>query len=101
MNKKAESVKFVVIITVGLILIGLAFITFGSSQKIVGNAVYSNSLCYSLQGQTLTPMEVSQCCIIVKNSNGCEAYVSNTINDKLFKCGTVILNQNAINICGG
>ncbi len=102
MYKKAESVRFVVIISAAFILLGLGFVTFGKNNTVTGSTTYTTPSCYSLDNNRLTPTDVAKCCAEIRKSNRCAPYESQ-INDKLYLCKgefDVVVNQRTIEVCG-
>ncbi len=103
MNKKANSVNFVVITTASLILIGLVLITFGG-KSINSYTTYDNKLCYEMNSDgSLAAINLDECCINVKKSSGCSDYESNIVNEQMFLCKgeiSIIANKNMMTFCG-
>jgi hypothetical protein len=102
MDKKAESVQFVVIMSVAFILIGLAFVTFGKQGTITSKATYTQKACYASFDGTLTPAEIGYCCGAIKKSTGCRPHTVASINDELYECNgpqPVVVNRNTISFC--
>lgn len=103
MNKRAESVKFVVIMCAALILIGLGFVMLSKTPTVTSKMTYSREACYSLDNGKLSVSDVAFCCSQIKKSSGCEPYVVNNINDELFVCkgdSSVVVNEETIAFCG-
>ena len=99
MNKKGESVRFVVITTAALIIIGLMFITFGRESTITSKTTYTKTACYTVHYGELTTTDVAKCCLAIKKSNGCEPYNSREIKDSLYICSNVVVNKETIDYC--
>ena len=97
MNKKAESIKFVTILTAALILIGLGVAAFSRSPTITAKTTYSDAECYIMRNEEMVSSEIEQCCAAIKQSQGC-----NTYKDDLLLCkGNVgaVVNKNTIRLC--
>ena len=102
MNKKAESVQFVVILCAAFILIGIGFIAFSKNPVVTSKTTYSNKLCFEVYDGKLSAADVLQCCAAIKKSDGCSSYVSDTMNDELFICKgstDVVVNKETIGFC--
>ena len=99
MNKKGESVRFVVITTAALIVMGLMFITFGREGTVEGKTVYTAKACYFVHYGELTTADVAKCCFVIKKSDGCEEYNSREIKDDLYICSNVVVNKETIDYC--
>jgi len=93
MNKKAESVKFVVILSMAFILLGIGFVSLSKTPSVTSKTVHSGE-CYSLENNEMVKAEFSDCCIVIKQSSGCEKY-----NDNLYKCGDYVVNKEIITMC--
>ena len=103
MDRKAESVKFVVILSAALILIGFGFIAFGKNPTITAKTTYTQKACYDVYNGKLTPADVVHCCVEIKKSNGCRPYVVENLNDELFICNgdtDVVVDKDTIEFCG-
>ena len=104
MNTRAESVRFVVILSTAFIVIGLAFVLFGKQATITSKATYTQKACYAVFDGTLTPAEISYCCGAIKKSTGCRPYALASVNDELYECdgqNQVVVNKNTITFCEG
>jgi hypothetical protein len=104
MNKKGNSVNFVVITTTALILIGLAFIVLGKGTAI-SYSTYDNKVCYEMDKTTnnLIATSLNDCCINIRKSSGCSPYEANIVNEQMFLCNgnvDIIANKNMIKFCG-
>ena len=97
MNKRAESTQFVIILISALIIIGIGFVTFSKNPTVTAKTTYSTAECYIMNNNEMVPTEVSQCCAIIKQSNGCNPY-----KDDLFLCkGNIgaVVNKETIKFC--
>ena len=99
MDKKGESVRFVVITTAAFIVIGLMFITFGRQSTIEAKTVYTTKACYFVHYGELTTADVAKCCFVIKRSDGCKEYNSKEIKDRLYACSNVVVNKETIDYC--
>lgn len=97
MNRKAESVKFVVMIVTAFILIGLTFVTFGKNPTMTSKITYTEKECYIINDGKLSTAQTEDCCAQIKKSTGCKLYENN-----LFICeGSVdiAVNKETIQFC--
>ncbi len=60
MNKRAESVSFVVIIVLAFLIIGIGTVMLIKNPSNTANAVYEESVCF-LNDEQNTPLELSEC----------------------------------------
>jgi hypothetical protein len=101
MNKKAESVQFVVIVAAAFVVIGLFVVAFGKNTTITSKATYAPKTCYSIEQGKLVPAEITYCCAIIKKSEGCRPHQIDAIADELYACDSVLVNRNTIAFCEG
>ncbi len=102
MNKKGESVQFVVIVSVALVIIGLLFIMFGKQQGITSQTTYTPNTCYVNFNGELTSADVSQCCAAIKQSTGCKPYTGKYSNEQLYLCAgspDIVVDKDTIEFC--
>lgn len=98
MNKKAESVKFVVITSIAFILFGMAFVSFVKNPVLESKATYAEKECYFIDNERLTTANANDCCAEIKKSTGCKPY-----ENDLFICKgaiNVAVNKETIEFCG-
>ena len=93
MNTRAESVKFVIMTTVALFVVGVMLIASLKSHAITGKVTAENYRCYAYDGSTLSPADVSFCCAEIKKSAGCKPF------EGMYLCDTVVVDKNTIGIC--
>ena len=96
MNRKAETIPFIIITLTALIVIGALIITFTGKSPLTGNAVKTGE-CYTLTYGTLKAADISVCCAGIKASDRCFAY-----NSELTRCsGTtdVVMSKETIQSC--
>ena len=99
MNKRAETVKFVVMTTAALFVMGMLFVIVGNTHSVTGKATVTNYVCYAYDGNQLSSLDVSVCCTEIRKSTGCTTFESNSIRDQLYICNDVVVNRNTIGFC--
>lgn len=97
MNKKAESVKFVVMVCTALLLLGVMFVNLGKNPTVSSKTTYADKTCYALINNQLTTQETSICCNEIKKSSGCKVYDA---SKGLYVCGNAVVNKETISYCG-
>jgi len=91
MNKKAESMGAVVIITAALVVIGVLFVSLAGNPSVTSYTTLEDATCYDVN--TEKEIETNECCNRIRQSSGCQP------NEKLFECGNVIANQQMVELC--
>ena len=97
MDHKADTVSFIIIIFVALVVIGLVIFTFTGKANVTGKAVISQGTCYQLNSGILQKADVSFCCQAIKSSTRCILYTKD-----LTRCsGTVdaVMDKETIQAC--
>jgi len=100
MDKRGESVKFVVMVCTALLLLGVMFVNLGKSTSVESRATYADKTCYALINGQLSTQETSICCNEIKKSSGCKVYDA---SKGLYICegdSNVVVNKETISYCG-
>lgn len=107
---KAQKSIWIMAGFVTIVLIGLMVLTIKQGPSLTGFISADLPLetvktCYELTDEGLVPnADIADCCTTLRNSAGCQKYVSEEIIDELYKCKSdriMVANKALITFCMG